>query len=217
MPPHIVTRSENIKRFDTSLETLEYLSTSIEKGTTFLNLQLATAIRTIVHDTRQSVSLLTHLGIKNKYYWSLTRKQNPSSPAYPTADFFGLVTPKVDQSTKIIKMEPFLDRSSDLQKYQWTTFNLWWESPVTTQGNKAYSRKDFVTFVANKLGGAHFDPELDEFLHTLSTNDSYDAEINYSDGSKDYFSTNEVLSALMLQIAFELIRTMKYLRQTYLS
>ncbi|HCO72075.1 MULTISPECIES: hypothetical protein [Enterococcus] len=217
MPTHTVTRNENITNFDTSLKSLEHLSTSIEEGHTFIARQLATTIRSLVHDTSHSTSLLTQLGVKNKYYWALTLKQNPSSPVYPTANLFGLIVPKVDQASKLVKMKPILDQATNLQKYEWTTFDIWWNSPVISLDNKTYSRKNFVTFVANKLGGAHFDKELDEFLHTLSTNDYYDAEVNYSDGSKDYFSTDEVLSALMLQIAFELIRTMKYLRKTYLS
>ena len=50
------------------------------------------------------------------------------------------------------------------------SFEHWWNGRILIASNVSFTRRDLVRFVANKDGGAHIDPELDQTYYNLKNN-----------------------------------------------
>lgn len=220
MPNHRMTRDELIEQFDISIKRLETLERLTDDGEhDELVASLAVAIRTLVHDTNNgSISLLQHLDLKSKKFKTLTH-QNDGSAIPGKGHFFALATFEIIQENQTVILVPFKnDRELVDREYKWKSFETWWNSPIAWEADRPFSRWDFIKFVANKAGGAHFDIKLNEFLQKLNSEDTFQMMINYKDGTKETLNTSpKVLPAAIKQIAYELIETMKDMKEKYFS
>jgi hypothetical protein len=114
--------------------------------------RLATTIRVLVHDTRNSISLLRHLGGKGISLASTAKVEVGERPGRTLHAMEVLLTftargmgPKTDPR--------------DIQVY--LPVKEWWSQVVHIHGaENRLTRKDIVLFAANKDGGAHVDDEL---------------------------------------------------------
>ncbi|WP_249593627.1 hypothetical protein [Peribacillus frigoritolerans] len=194
------------------IEQIDFLQNSCErfdKGVVSEGKRIAVGIRTLVHDTKNSVSLLTHLDVKNKLYYFNT--------AIPETKF-GLtgIRTTTEGGGKTIYVAP-LDKLSDKRKEQpLITFNKWWtEMKVISDGNNKFSRKDLIMNVANKDGGAHIDSKLNKSYSKLTRENSLN--VFHQDNANQLTSVKGVELASIRQIAFELIRTLSRKYPKYFS
>lgn len=191
-------------RFRESLaDQLRFLKTSCERydqGDKREAVRIATALRVIFHDTRNSTSLLTHLKAKDKVtLYSVSRPPPPG-----TLEFRGMgrttlvITPKDYQVFR--RVEPVLD--DEAGPHPPMTADAWWEMPVfvsrtdgrlrlmgtlaaNTGKNVVITRKDIILGAANKDGGAHVDAVLSpnyEFLAQVGAYRINDEEIELANG-----------------------------------
>lgn len=135
--------------------------------------RLAVTIRTLVHDTSQSHGLLNLLGIKDRLRWIDTAIAIDPANLLPTN---GLAVVKViaggGQGASAEYLPP-LDNFPARQANRPGTFERWWKTPVTKDGNSnLFSRRDFVMTVANKEGGAHVDPKLNSAYRQITEDNS---------------------------------------------
>ncbi len=131
--------------------------------------RLAVSIRVLVHDTKQSKSLLSQLGLKGILFCDTSTGVDTTTRF--TFDPHGLV--------RLGSVKGHNDGSFDGGEYiplcktaglhetpKWVDFDQWWNSPIITvvvdEKIEWLTRKDVVLALANKLGGAHVDPKLEE-------------------------------------------------------
>jgi hypothetical protein len=134
------------EKFDEHLKLMAVLCESYDKSNDIVALSIATAIRVLVHDTKASTSLLTHLGKKTAKYLS-TNFRDPKETVH-----LGLVR-RINVGVN--------DGVGGEAKY-WPLCDERY-FPAPKQNLKSYlTRKDLVLSITNKDGGAHFDTEVDE-------------------------------------------------------
>lgn len=122
---------------------------SFDAGHTEEALRIAVTLRVLFHDTNNSTSLLTHLGLK-------------SSALVLTTFVPGYRENKEDR-TFSVSIPVFLNglgaRSVPLgsaRRHEFITASKWWDEIVAFTSDKV-SRKDVVLAAANQDGGAHVD------------------------------------------------------------
>jgi hypothetical protein len=180
--------AESAKRFDEG---------NISEGK-----RIAVPIRVLVHDTGNSLSLLSQLGKKEVMRFYDTSIDYDPRNLKPMP---GLVMIKM--STEGSGWFAPLDELSPPRLRPKVSFSQWWNKIVLpVDRNILLTRKDLVLAVAHKDGGAHVDPQLDKRYAEITRYDSMGWEF-YSDGVKQDFR-NPVLVSLR-QIAHEMIESLK--------
>ena len=144
--------------------------------------RMATAVRVLVHDTDRSHSLLSQLAIKHRilYYDTGTTVTEPGiASAIGLAGMTLAITKEGPKSF----WSPNLDPDDELKDCTQRPFHPWWTRPVM-KDNRAqfFSRRSFVLGVANKDGGVHVDPELDEAYGQLTRRSSIGWQMGVEDG-----------------------------------
>ncbi len=111
--------------------------------------RIAVALRVLLHDTPQSTSLLTLMGVKNSV-------QLASKTSDDTFIFQKYPDMKGFQKTSLISIS-LAGCSPDLSSAsRFTDVQTWWEECIIAQpGYSNVSRRNVVLWVANKDGGAH--------------------------------------------------------------
>jgi hypothetical protein len=160
--------------------------------------RLATTIRVLVHDTKNSHSLLGQLGRKSGDFL------DTSVPIHPDnrSSHGGLVMMGVGGKDG----GRHLPMGDDVPYQTWLPFDKWWRNIVFVDDRgQTMSRADLVLTAANQDGGAHVDPALDETYLRL-TRDNSMGWVAVS-GSQEA-PVGEAGSASIRQIAHELRRSL---------
>lgn len=162
--------------------------------------RIAVSIRVLVHDTRNSKSLLGQLGRKSGQFVDSAIPITPENKSTHS----GLVVTSIVPGTGA-KYVAFLDDRPGGQAAK-TDFETWWSTAVfvDSQG-RALSRKDLVLTVANQDGGAHVDPQLDGAYADLSRNNSLG--LFYTDGTRSEPLGGPEKAALR-QVCHEVLKTL---------
>jgi len=159
--------------------------------------RIAGVLRTLLHDSRSSRSLLGQLGLKGS-----TRFLDSSIPINPsnllgTPGLFAL-----DDG----RWTPALDSHETYERR--VSFDSWWTTPVTKLSDGTdVSRERYVLEVANTEGGAHIDPQASAIYDRLVALHAWPIAGVHADGSQGQPRGNQALAALR-QIAHEVIRTL---------
>jgi len=143
------------------IETLCHCYDALEKET--LALSISAAIRVLVHDTKTSTSLLTHLNKKSILFLT-TNYTHDNEPIH-----LGLVrrinVGVHDGVGGEAKYWPLCNERyfPSPQNQKFLDFKEWWEKEkVFDSGDLSLTRKDLILSVANKDGGTHFDKEIED-------------------------------------------------------
>jgi hypothetical protein len=111
-------------------------------------LRIALSIRVLIHDTNQSKSLLTLLGVKNKIKINTTMTIN--RPENLEDDMEIIYIPLM--ITQFGRKPPL--EKNDIKGT--LSVNDWWNETIMIQFN-SITRKDIILTAANQDGGAHVD------------------------------------------------------------
>lgn len=179
---------------------MRFLKTSCElfdKGNTEEAIRLSTSIRILVHDTKNSKSLLNQINKKNmKFYDTSSRFSSSNLLTYQ-----GLLHMKIGPNeTEVIAR---LDNPPPERSIKKVKFDKWWEEiiVITDENKKRFYRKDLVLYAADKEGGAHVDSQIDEDYYNLSIAESFGWRIINGDQESNF--NNPILQSIR-QIAYEL-------------
>jgi len=167
--------------------------------------RLAVVIRVLVHDTSQSTSLLSLLGRKRKMlFYDSASKYDPRNLA--TSNCLTVMKLSANEAEYIAPLD---DLSSARDKNKKRSFNNWWERLIIYKDNKnnTFTRKKLVLAVANKEGGTHVDPTLDQQYADLSRFNSLGWKLFVHGEEKD-FNNTPILPSIR-QIAHEVLRTLR--------
>lgn len=196
---------------------LDFLIDSCEKfdiGKFHYAKQIAKDIRVLVHQTRDSTSLLTWLEKQNSMNFCSTASL-PKNAVY----FIGLVTPTNrivlnDSGNQFIEHTflPILNSNKTIGK-KWINFENWYNHPVLVCNPTSISRKDIITYLANKDGGAHVDSYVDENIYKISKGINSLVYATDKPLEEDPYQKGEpfinLINAAARQIAHELILSIR--------
>jgi len=149
------------------LQALEFSACAVDKGYEGEAKRLAAAIRVLMHDTPNSKSLLDQLGRKSMQFYDTSIPRHPG-----TILTYNGITAMDITSQEAIYVAP-LDELFPGSSPQYISFDQWWNTVIfVDEASRETTRKDLILAVANKDGGAHVDPVLDEKYASLSRNNS---------------------------------------------
>lgn len=139
-------------------EQLRFLARSCElfdQGHEDESLRLATSLRVIFHNTKNSTSLLKHLGLEHE-------KMLSSSRGY--SDWRDYLAHEIDLSSpNAVRMVPLLG-----EQFIQRSMDDWWDNePVFVHATEKFSRRVVILSAANKDGGAHVDKQLEAYYEVL--------------------------------------------------
>jgi hypothetical protein len=141
-------------------------STAFDQGDFAEAKRLAVGIRLLVHDTPHSVSLLTQLGSKGGPFRDTMVRWHEVPGAHEALfrSDFGLARIQLTERGAFI-VAPLDDLAPERDGVG-AMFDEWWNREIF-HSVKA-TRKSLVLAVANKDGGAHVDPKLEEAYASLT-------------------------------------------------
>ncbi|HEY3486719.1 MAG TPA: hypothetical protein VGL10_01520 [Gammaproteobacteria bacterium] len=130
--------------------------------------RIAVVLRTLLHDTNKSKSLLGLLGLKQSIaFLDTALPLNPKN----LLSHAGLTMMRVTE--KAAEYVPCLDENPTGRPRRKIFFPEWWNAVVIVDQNKnKFNRRELILAVANKDGGAHVDPTLDAAYAALTRNNS---------------------------------------------
>jgi hypothetical protein len=162
--------------------------------------RLATSLRAMVHNTAQSHSLLAQLGLTHTAFTNTATPINPRNLiATP-----GLVLLEMTVGVGVRYVAP-LGQLPPSRTQPPSPFPTWWENPVMKIEEHVWSRKQLVLTLANRDGGAHVDPLLDEDYYRLSRQNLLGW--HYGDGVRHVPATGNPAAAAVRQITYEVLDT----------
>jgi hypothetical protein len=166
--------------------------------------RLAVTLRVLLHDTKQSHSLLSLLKVKEKMQFTDTAE--PINPAnlLPTP---GLVMMKFVVGEESSYVAP-LDMLSPPRINPPADFTPWWNNDVTKdKDGNLWSRKSFVLTLANNEGGAHVDPALNQKYEALVRDNGLGWQATTPDGTQPFLGSPA--AAAVRQITYEVLDTLR--------
>jgi len=164
---YIQSKDELQQHLKDTVQALELSSNSFDEGREGEAKRLAAAIRVLVHDTDSSKSLLGQLGQRAINFYDTSIPRHPKE----ILTYSGIIG--MDFTRQGVKYLAPLDFLPPKSPPRWISFEEWWNGIifVDRKDNKT-SRKDLILAVANKDGGAHVDPVLNEKYADLSRRNS---------------------------------------------
>jgi hypothetical protein len=165
--------------------------------------RLALTIRVLVHQTSSSHALLEQMGHRTSIGWWDTKR--PIAPGVVAISDPGLVVLKMTTGTEggVTYEAPF-----DVPWGHWARFEPWWTDKVfEDQMGTQWSRKQFVTRIANTEGGGHVQPRLDRAYAALTRENSFGWTWGQEGRAARPIDGNLPLASVR-QIAYEVERTL---------
>ncbi|MGV8956603.1 hypothetical protein [Lactococcus lactis] len=206
MTEHTKTNDELFDELQENIQMLQLSCNNYDAGKKFVSIDIATRLRVLLHDTKQSTSLLSHLGHKNIKFLNT---------AYPI-DYqnlmpdYCLVGISYSSDDDALVFLPFLHTS---EVKDWIEFDKWWTQPIYRNGSSTITRKQLILQIANKGGGAHSDGTLSETFYSFSKNTDGWRAVVYSkdEEGNEVESEGELMGNLhyasLRQIAYEFLES----------
>jgi len=162
------SKQDLYKHLNENLNFLKGSAAAFDAGFVGEAKRMAVTIRVLLHDTKNSKSLLGLLGLKDKTRYLDT---SPDLNKKNMMSHTGLVhTRATDQGVSYYA--PLSNGIPD-NKPKYIRFPDWWNKVVIKDQKKnTFKRRELVLTLANQDGGAHVDPELNEGYSNLTRNNS---------------------------------------------
>lgn len=195
------TKNELLDHLKNQINFLRHAADRFDKGDQTEALIMATHIRTLLHDTKNSKSLLGQLDKKGILFHDMASDFDPNN----LLPHHGLI--QIEVGTKRVGFHAGLDNVPPFKLNRKVPFDSWWNKVILTDKERnRFTRKDIVLFVANKDGGAHIDPSLDEIFAKLSRLNSMEWR-KVENGVDSPFERPDYPS--VRQMAHEVLKTLK--------
>ncbi len=195
-----LTPAELQAHLDEQLGFLERSAAAFDQGYEDEAKRLAVTLRVLLHETKQSHSLLGQLGKNSDPFLDTALPSDPANVMTHGGLVFTAVGPP---KTRYVAM---LDDVPPITKQ--VAFDTWWEAPVfIDKERKSLSRKQIVLIAANQDGGAHVDPSLDDTYRKLAKENSLNNWAAVGNGEARPMDGPE--RAAIRQIAHEVLKTLK--------
>jgi hypothetical protein len=161
------------EQFDQQVAFLNSSAKAYDAGEEAEAKRLAVTLRVLLHDTRNSVSLLKHLGIKGQLSFVNTVVPDLLPGAIVVFDGGLCSARKTLGQGAGTRFVPPLGGDPLRNRQPRQCFEDWWEKPVLhDQEENEFSRKSLVRAVADQDGGAHVDAQLETAYAALTRGNS---------------------------------------------
>ena len=168
--------------------------------------RIAVVIRVLVHDTAQSKSLLGLLNLKDIDFFD-------TSPEYSQnviGSFNGLALQQFSSSEEGSYVPRCKIPGNPAEPYSFKPFGFWWQKTILVDMKKQkFSRRKIILALANKDGGAHVDPKLNDDYASLTRDNSMGWFYVISDEAAPFGDIELVIAR---QMAEEVLVTLKKAR-----
>jgi hypothetical protein len=179
-------------------------ASSFDRGYEAEAKRLAVTLRVLLHDTPQSHSLLGLLGVKDQIRFTNTAAEIEPDNVLPTLGLVMMLP--VDGSPRYVA--PLGNLPPPSIRFP-AEFAIWWNNDVTKDKSRnLWSRKSFVLTLANKEGGAHVDPSLNDKYEALVRRNGLAWLTNNPDGSLRPLEGSPA-AASVRQITYEVLDTLQ--------
>jgi len=204
MTKYIQTREELLTHLKDQIDFMIASAMSFDNGFEGEAKRLAVAIRILVYDTPSCTALLTQLRKMDILFYDSASTFDPRN-LIPS----NCLTIMKLSAAGAEYVAPLDNLSSARNKDKKVSFGRWWNRTPMYKDNAGniFTRRDLVLAVANKEGGAHIDPKLDQAYANLSRFNSLGWKAVISGVDQDFKNT-PVLPSIR-QIAHEVLKTLK--------
>lgn len=182
-------------------------------------IRIAQTIRVLVHDTKDSKSLFTHMGLKDRLAFFGTPFQHDPRNLLASNH---LVMAALSADCNYDIYEPFLDRILPIPGgWKRLGFDQWWGENVSYMPDHSkstaatlipdtdiLSRRALILALANKEGGAHVDDKLDKTYARLSRLEKGGVMVSLRGGAARMPMYGPEL-ATVRQIGHEILKTLE--------
>jgi hypothetical protein len=192
---HKLSDKEYLEKLKQQREFLRSELQEYERGKPDFTIKMAATIRTIFHSTQASTPILPDLAERNGCRITFRGKDQSGIDEYVVL-YLGF---------QVGKKKPLFDAPSFLDK----SFEDYWNEVVYKEGKIRYTRKQIVLWAANKLGGAHVDPEIPPGLFHLVNGGPRLVSKSYGEET----IINQVVYEMALQVLDLLDRTIPMLEK----
>lgn len=198
------SRADLLSLLAESQQFLEVSSRAFDDGFDGEAKRLAVTLRVLLHDTNQSHSLLTQLGVKGRLGFVDTAEPiNPNNLApTPGLVLMRLTTTHDGPAGKYVAPLD-MERPSSSRV---VPFAGWWNNAVM-KVDGTWSRSQLVLALANREGGAHVDPDLNERYESLAKSNGL-GWTAVSGGTSRPFTGDPTAEAVR-QITYEVLETLR--------
>ena len=160
-----------------------------------------------MYDTSKSKSLLTQLGKKGIGFYDTAIDYDPNN----LAPHMGLIMMRISTKSGVGYIAPLDNLSPSRIKKEKVSFDEYWNKIVfRDSADNMFTRGELLLTLANKEGGAHVDPKLDDAYANLSRFNSLGWKSVVSKGGvrTETEMGNPVLPSVR-QIAHEVVKTLR--------
>lgn len=183
------------------LALLRHACEAYDKGLEAIAKHIALSLRVLLHQHRQSRSLLDQLSLRSGKFVDTAGPLNPSNLLAE----FPLVAMRMDDDGGTY-LPMVMAPGGGPRAPQSLAFVDWWNLPVMKDGSgHTFCRRDLIQHVTNTDGGAHVDAELEANYMRLSRENSLGWA--FSDGNIRTAFRGRPELACMRQIAHEVLLT----------
>jgi hypothetical protein len=158
--------SELQRQLEEQIELLRLVCANFDAGHEVAAKHIAVSVRVLVHDTRQSHSLLSQLGLKDRDFVDTAHRFDPEN----LLPYHGLIAVSLGAGGTRYIAPLDQGRTRNLLPFAaWWSATIFASQPVEPPAERlTISRKDLVLDLANKAGGAHVDPDLPDRFRRLA-------------------------------------------------
>ena len=208
MNKYAVSREELVNHLKDQIDFMIASAISYDKGFEGEAKRLATTIRVLVHDAKNSSALLTQLNKMNTLFYDSACIFDPKNPLPSHCLTMIRLSKKEGEDFEGDYVAPLDNLSPARSKDKKVGFVRWWNRNTVLKDIKGslFTRRDLILTFANKEGGAHVDPELDQAYANLTRFNSLAWKVYTKDGKKDM---DNPVPPTIRQIAHEVIKTLK--------
>jgi len=208
MSKYLVNKDELVNHLKDQIDFMIASAISFDKGYEGEAKRLATTIRVLVHDTKNSSALLMQLHKMNILFYDSAYTFDPNNPLPSHCLTMIRLSKQEGKDMKGNYVAPLDNGSPARSNEKKVGFGRWWNRNTVFKDIRGslFNRSDLILALANKEGGAHVDPELDQAYANLTRFNSLAWKVYTKDNKKDM--GNPVPPAIR-QIAHEVIKTLK--------
>lgn len=192
--------SEIESRFEEHLGFLFRSARAFDEGYEDEAKRLAVSLRVLLHETKNSHSIIAQLGLMETKFTDTASRIKPGHLGTSSGLTMMLIT--VGEGVRYIAPRDELPPSRIRPP---APFTSWWNDPIAKVGDREWSRREFVLALANKDGGAHVDPSLDKDYYELTRHNSLGWA--YIDDYSSSGAAGDPAAASVRQIAYEVLDT----------
>lgn len=208
MPRIRITNAELLDNAKSQIAKMKHYCELFDEGQEMYISEIALKIRVLLHTTGASKSLYDELlecyGMSKVRFPDSRGLSTLHDPAEGNYNYLSSKMYEVECKVESDSCTYSIKYKSNV-RYTFWSFDDWWSnSTVMFWGTTILTRRDIVSLIANQIGGAHTDKEIDEKIYNLKERLVAQTRISLN-GNKFSINSKDVLFALLRTISNEVI------------